>query len=483
LIIRSGIVPQNRRARKRFSEAGGGKEPNDVWDRQFCVAQVSKPAVSPTSKSAPCIVASGFGNPRHSRLGSLRSVKHILASRQNLLFLRLAIWDKGLEQWKICLKTIYFDYNATTPLDPKVLEAMMPFFGPVYGNPSNVHHLGRKARSFLDEARERVAGVWKAKPSEVVFTSGGTESNNLAIFGTARLLRDKGRHLITSTIEHHAVLHSFEYLRKKEGFSVTYLPVNSEGLISPDDLNRALRPDTILVSLMAANNETGTLEPVAALGEICRSRGVLFHTDAVQWFGKEHFERMDQFNADLVSVCAHKFHGPKGAGALFIKSPLHPDPILFGGSHENERRAGTENLAGIIGLAEACERFLEEPVFPRDKLLGLTNDLISSIHKIEGVQLRGSLLHRLSNTVSLTVSGAESISLLAGLDMEGICASSGSACSAGSLEPSHVMLALGVEKSLANSLIRFSLGRDSTDEEVKKTADVFATVVKRVQNR
>ncbi len=380
------------------------------------------------------------------------------------------------------MNTIYFDYNATTTLDARVLEAMLPFFGAVYGNPSSVNHFGRQARSLLDEARERVAQVWNAKPSEVVFTSGGTESNNLAIFGTARLLRAKGRHLITSTIEHHAVLHAFQYLEKREGFSVTYLPVDSEGLISPGDLATAIQPDTILVSLMAANNETGTLQPVAALGELCRSRGVIFHTDAVQWFGKEHFDGIYQFNADLVSVCSHKFHGPKGAGALFIKSPLHPDPILFGGSHENERRAGTENLPGIIGFAEASERFLRNPVFSREKLLALTGQLISRLPRIEGVQLRGSISHRLSNTVAFTVSGGESISLLAGLDMEGICASSGSACSAGSLEPSHVMLALGVEKSLANSLIRLSLGRDSTALEVKRCLEALEMVVKRVQN-
>ena len=266
------------------------------------------------------------------------------------------------------MKTIYFDYNAATPLDPAVREAMLPFLGGIFGNPSSVHHVGRQARALLDDARDRVATVWRCKPSEVVFTSGGTESNNLAVFGTARLLRDKGRHLITSSIEHHAVLHSFQYLARKEGFDVTYLPVDAEGLVSPDDLKKAIRPDTTLVSIMSANNETGSIQPVAALGEICRSRGVIFHTDAAQSFGKEPFESIHQFNADLVSVCAHKFHGPKGAGALFIKSPLLPDPIVFGGGHENERRAGTENVAGIIGLAETMERFVKTPVFQSEKL-------------------------------------------------------------------------------------------------------------------
>ena len=258
---------------------------------------------------------------------------------------------------------LYFDYNATTPLDPAVREAMLPYLGEVFGNPSSVHHVGRRARALLDDARDRVGLVWGGKPSEVVFTSGGTESSNLALFGTARLLKDKGRHIITSAIEHHAVLHPCEYLAKKEGFEITYLPVNSEGVVSVGALKAALRPDTILVSIMAANNETGTIQPVAELGAQCRERGVLFHTDAVQWFGKEAFTNIHQFNADLVSVCAHKFHGPKGVGALFVKSPLQPDPMIFGGGHENERRAGTENLAGIVGFAEATERFVRSPVF------------------------------------------------------------------------------------------------------------------------
>ena len=379
------------------------------------------------------------------------------------------------------MRSIYFDYNATTPLDPAVKAAMLPFFGEVWGNPSSVHHIGQKARSLLDDARDRVALVWGSKPSEVVFTSGGTESNNLAIFGTARLLRDKGRHLITSQIEHHAVLHCFQYLEKKEGFTVTYLPVNSEGLISPDDLRKAIRPDTTLVSLMAANNETGTIQPIAELGKICQEHGIIFHTDAVQWFGKEPFENIQQFNADLVSVCSHKFHGPKGAGALFIKSPLLPDPILFGGGHENERRAGTENLPAIIGFTEACECFLKTPVFPKEKLSSLTDNLIQFVDSLDNVTFRGSRSSRLSNTVAFTVARADSIALLAGLDMEGVCASSGSACSAGSLEPSHVMLALGVEKDSANSLVRFSLGRDSTLEEVEAVKKILSVVINRVR--
>lgn len=379
------------------------------------------------------------------------------------------------------MRSIYFDYNATTPLDPLVREAMMPFLTEVWGNPSSVHHIGRKARAYLDEFRERVAKVLGGKPSEVVFTSGGTESANLAIFGTARLLKPKGRHIITSAIEHHAVLHSFQYLVKKEGFEATILPVNREGLISPDDLRKAIRPDTILVSLMAANNEIGTIQPVAELGKVCRERGVLFHTDAVQWFGKEEFSSVHQFNADLVSICAHKFHGPKGAGALFIKSPLLPDPVLFGGSHENERRAGTENLSAIAGFVEALERFVVEPVFSKEKLAPLSARLIQLVDGIPGIQFVGSREKRLINTVSFLVDNADSISLLANLDLDGICASSGSACSAGSIEPSHVISALGVKPELANSLIRFSLGRDSSLAEVEFVERTLPEIIRRAQ--
>jgi cysteine desulfurase len=379
------------------------------------------------------------------------------------------------------VRTIYFDYNATTPLDPQVREAMLPYLGEIYGNPSSVHHAGRRARALLDDARDRVAQVWACKPSEVVFTSGGTESNNLALFGAARLLRDKGRHIITSSIEHHAVLHSCEYLARKEGFDVTCLPVNAGGIVEVEALQEALRPDTILVSVMAANNETGTIQPVAELGALCRERGVLFHTDAVQWLGKEPFSNIHQFNAGLVSVCAHKYHGPKGAGALYIRSPLQPDPILFGGGHENERRAGTENLAGIVGFAEATERFVRDPVFPQKRLRDLTCPLIEFLRSLEGVQVRGSPTARLSNTVAFTVEGGDSIALLAGLDLEGICASSGSACSAGSLEASHVLLAMGVEKGLANSLVRFSLGRDSTLEELAFVESTLPEVIDRIR--
>jgi cysteine desulfurase len=378
---------------------------------------------------------------------------------------------------------IYFDYNATTPLDPAVREAMLPFLAETFGNPSSVHQVGRKARALLDDARDRAATVLQCKPSEVIFTSGGTESVNLALFGTARLLKDKGRHMVTSVIEHDAVLQSCDYLERKEGFEVTRLPVDEEGRVSVQALEQALRPDTILVSIMAANNEIGTLQPVAELGALCRQRGIKFHSDAVQWFGKEPFSSIHQFNADLVSICGHKFHGPKGAGALFAKSPLLPDPILFGGGHENERRAGTENVAGIIGFVEALERFVRTPVFSDQHLEPLADRVRNLIDDIELATFVGSRTGRLNNTVAMVVRGADSIALLAGLDMEGVCASSGSACSAGSLEPSHVIAALGVERELQNSLVRFSLGRESTAEEVTHLEEVLPEVIARAQHR
>jgi cysteine desulfurase len=378
--------------------------------------------------------------------------------------------------------TIYFDYNATTPLDAAVREAMLPFLGDVWGNPSSVHHVGRKARALLDEARDRAAKFLGAKPSEIIFTSGGTEANNLAIFGTARMLKAKGKHLITSSVEHHAVLQCFDYLEKNEGFAVTRLPVNADGRVSVADFQQSIRPDTVFASVMAANNEIGTIQPVAEIGALCRKRGIIFHTDAVQWFGKEAFDTIQQFDADLVSVCAHKFHGPKGGGLLFIKSPLHPEPIFFGGGHENERRAGTENLPAIVGLVEALARFVKKPVFEKEKLAPLKMQLLGQIRQIDGCEIVSPHENCLPNTVSFVVRGSDGISLMAGLDLEGICASSGSACSAGSLEPSHVVLATG-RKEAANSLVRFSLGRDSTAAEVDFVCSVLPAVIRRAQRK
>ena len=378
------------------------------------------------------------------------------------------------------MKTVYLDYNATTPLDPEVKEVMLPFLDGFFGNPSSIHRIGRKVSAQLDDCRERVAKVWKCKASEVVFTSGATESVSLAICGTARLLKSKGRHLITSAVEHHAVLHTVEYLVNKEGFELTTLPTDAEGRVAPQDLENAIKDDTILVSVMAANNETGAIQPVAELGTICRQRGVLFHTDAVQWFGKEPFENIHQFNADLVTICGHKFYGPKGSGALFIKSPLLPDPILFGGGHENERRAGTENLPAIAGFVEALERFVPTPVFMRSELEPLANRL-SSLCELNGINLVCPSAKRLANTVSFTVPSIDSMTLLAALDLDGICASAGSACSAGSLNPSHVLSAMGQSDNEANSLVRFSVGRETTDEEIDQVLTLFPATLDQIR--
>lgn len=374
------------------------------------------------------------------------------------------------------MSEIYFDYNATTALDPAVREGMMPLLGATWGNPSSVHRVGRAARAALDDARYRLASCWKCRPSEVVFTSGGTESNNLAILGTAQILRDRRRHLVASPVEHPAVLQAVRFLERHDGFRVTWLRVDAFGRVTVEAVNDAIRPDTALVTVMAANNEIGTLQPVAAIGELCRSRGVLFHTDAVQVFGKQPFTDIHQFNADLVSVCAHKFHGPKGAGALFVRSPLQPGPLVMGGAQENERRGGTENLAGIVGLVEAFVRFVPAPVFIDATLREWTEDLARGALAIPGVVRRGDPVHRLPNTVAFTVTGTDGMALVAGLDLDGICASSGSACSAGSLEPSHVLQAIGVPPAEANALIRFSLGRGNSEVEVHSVANRLESI-------
>ena len=376
---------------------------------------------------------------------------------------------------------VYFDYNATTPMDPMIREIVSSALGEAWGNPSSVHSVGRAARALLDEARYRLSACWKCKPSEVVFTGGGTESNNLAVLGTARALRHRGRHLICAPVEHPAVLHAFDYLERVEGFEVTRLAVDLFGRVALSDVETALRPDTILVSVMAANNEVGTLQPVAEIGALCRARGITFHTDAVQVFGKLAFHDIHQFNADLVSVCAHKFHGPKGAGALFIRSPLQPIPTQMGGAQENERRGGTENLPSILGLIAAFERFVPVPVFPEVQLREFTNQLARAVEAIPGVSLRGHPVGRLANTLAFTVAGADSMVLMANLDLDGVCASSGSACAAGSLEPSHVLRAMGVPLAEANSLVRFSLGRENTAEEVARVCDVLPDLIARVR--
>jgi cysteine desulfurase len=377
--------------------------------------------------------------------------------------------------------SIYFDYNASTPLDPQVREVLCAALGEVFANPSSVHQLGRRARVLLDEARERTALVLGCEPSELVFTSGGTESNNLAILGTARRLAPRGRHLISSPTEHPAVIRSLDYLARHEGFSVSWLPVDSRGFVSPEDLRRTLRRDTVLVSVMAANNETGALQNVRELSAVCQEVGVVFHTDAVQWFGKEPLQDVCQFGADLVSLCSHKFHGPKGAGVLYVRRGCQPEPLLFGGPQEGDRRAGTENLPAVLGLAEAVQRFVKPPVFPAAKLRRLTQRLAEAALAVAGVALQSPPEQRLANTVAFTVADCDSLSLVAGLDLEGICVSSGAACSTGALRPSHVLEAMGQPPALARSFVRFSLGRESTEEEVARAAEVLPRVIQRIR--
>jgi len=379
------------------------------------------------------------------------------------------------------MRTIYFDYNATTPIDPGVREAMLPFLGDLYGNPSSVHQLGRRVRVWLDEARERAARVLSCRPSELLFTSGGTESNNLAVVGAARALRNRGRHLITSGIEHAAVLRCFETLARRENFDLTVLPVGKCGAVDPEAVARALRPDTVLVSIMSANNETGVVQPTRELASLCRDRGIPFHTDAVQSFGKEADVRASDFGADLISLCAHKFHGPKGTGLLYIRSPLRLECIFAGGPQEGDRRPGTENLAGIAGLVHAMEHFLRPPVFRSAELENCLKALRGALPRVSGVHEVAAGQVRLPNTISFVVEGADSISLLAALDLEGVCASSGSACSAGSLEPSHVLQAMDYEASLASSFVRFSLGRESNVAEVERLVEIWPQVIERVR--
>ena len=381
------------------------------------------------------------------------------------------------------MRTVYLDYNATTPLDASVREAMLPFLDGNFGNPSSVHHVGQRARVALDEARERVAVVLKCLPSEIIFTSGATESCNHALLGAARLLGKKKRHIVTSAIEHPAVLQTCEYLENKENFAVSRVLPDSSGRVCVEAVREAIRPDTLLVSLMAANNEVGTLQPVAEVGELCSHSGILFHTDAVQAFGKLPFSEIAQFRADLVTLCAHKFHGPKGAGVLYVRSPLQLPPLILGGSHENERRAGTENLPAIMGLALAVERFVPTPVFPADFLHSQTSALQAWLSSLDGVTSRGHSSDRLPNTSAFTVTGADSIALLGNLDLEGICASSGSACSSGSITPSHVLAAMGVPASEANSLIRLSLGRETSESHLEHLRSVLPGILERTRSR
>ncbi len=372
---------------------------------------------------------------------------------------------------------IYLDYAATAPVLPEVLDAMMPFFISRYGNPSGIHGTGRDAHKAVEEARRRTAAVLGAESREICFTSGGSESDNLAIQGTAFALREKGNHLITSRIEHHAVLNTCRWL-EKQGFRVTYLPVDADGTVSPDAVRDAITPETVLVSIMTANNEIGTVEPVGEIGRICREKGVLFHTDAVQAAGMLPL-RADGMNADLISLSAHKFHGPKGTGALYIRKGTRLDALIHGGSQERGLRAGTENVPGIVGLGKAIEIAEAERTANAERIRELRDLLIRRIRgAVPDVKLNGHPERRLPNNCHFSFAGVESEALLLRLDLAGIAASGGSACTSGSMEPSHVLKATGLEEELMKGSIRLTLGRETTAEEIEKTAQVLPEIVK-----
>ena len=374
------------------------------------------------------------------------------------------------------LPLIYLDYNATTPLAPEVFDAMRPYLERHFGNPSSIHAAGREARAAIDDSRDRLAALLGAKPHEIIFTGGGTESDNLAIIGLARANTARGKHLITCATEHHAVLQAFEHLEKKEGFRVTWLPVDPLGRIDLDQLAAALSPETTLVSIMSANNETGTLQPVREIAALCRTRGVLFHSDAIQSFGKEPLAARD---FDALSLTAHKFHGPKGAGLLFLGAGHDIESLQHGGSHENQRRPGTENTAAIVGLARAAELALATMDAERPRQAALRDRLWQGIRDACPTAVRnGDPDRTLANTLNVSFPGLDGESLLINLDLAGLCASSGSACMVGSILPSHVLLAMGVAPDLARATVRFSFGKETTAAEIEtaisRLPEIFA---------
>ena len=376
---------------------------------------------------------------------------------------------------------VYLDHSATTPLDPEVLQAMMPYLTDEFGNASSVYGLGQRARQAIDQARDEVADYYGVAAKEIVFTSGGTEGDNFALQGIAQRNADRGRHVITSTIEHDAVLRSADAL-EQAGFEVTRLPVDRTGLVDPADLGRALRPDTILVSVMHANNEIGTIEPIRELVAVTRERSsAYFHTDAVQSTGKIA-TRVDELGVDLLSMSAHKLHGPKGAGCLVVRSGVRLLPQILGGGHERNRRAGTENVAGIVGLAKAIGIARRDMAKNTTHLTALRDRLIAGVlGRIAAAELTGHPVNRLPHHASFLFEGVEGESLLLQLDMDGFAASSGSACTSGSLEPSHVILALGYPRERALGSLRLSVGKGNTEGEIELVLDRLPGMVARLR--
>jgi len=378
------------------------------------------------------------------------------------------------------MKRIYLDHNSTTPLHPEVLEAMLPYYKEAFGNPSTIYFFGQETRKATDEAREKVANLIGASPEEIIFTSGGTEADNLALKGVAAALERKGKHIVTSSIEHHAVLSTLKYL-EKIGYKVSFLPVDEHGWLDPREVEEAITSQTVLISVMHANNEVGTIEPISEIGEIARKAGIYLHTDAVQTIGKIKVN-VDDLKVDLLSLSAHKFYGPKGVGALYVRKGTRIHPLLHGGYQERRRRAGTENVAGIVGLGKAAEIASKEMVQQSRRESNLRDRLEKMIKEnINHCRLNGHPTRRLPNTLNVSFEFIEGESLILNLDLKGIAASTGSACTSGSLEPSHVLMAMGVAPEIAQGSIRFSLGRDNQKEDIDYTVEKLVEIVARLR--
>ena len=378
------------------------------------------------------------------------------------------------------MRRIYLDHSATTPVRKEVAEIMLEYLTGRFGNPSSIHSFGREAKEALEKAREQVAHALHADSREIIFTSGGTEADNLALLGTALHNSDKGTHIITSAIEHHAVLHACEYLQKL-GFRVTVLPVDEYGLIRMEDLRQAITAETILISIMHANNEVGTIQPIAEIGALAREKGILFHTDAVQSLGKIHLD-VEKMKVDLLSGSGHKIYGPKGTGFLYVRQGVKINPLCYGGHQERNFRAGTENIPGIVGLGKAVELAEAEMDTEMPRLARLRDQLIRGIQeRIPYTKLNGHPELRVATNVNFSFLFVEGESLLLLLDLQGIAASSGSACTSGSLDPSHVLLAMGLPHEVAHGSVRMTLGRDNTEEDIRKVLEILPPMVNRLR--
>lgn len=379
------------------------------------------------------------------------------------------------------MKRIYLDYAATTPTHPEVVEAMLAYFRDACGNPSSIHSFGQEAKGAMEEARDKIASLIGARSEEIVFTSGGTEADNIAVKGVAYANEGKGNHIITTSIEHHAVIEACKSLERR-GFEVTYLPVDSYGLVEPQDVKKAITDKTILISVMHANNEVGTIEPIAEIGSIARERGIPLHTDAVQTVGHIPVD-VNELGVDLLAISAHKLYGPKGVGALYIRKGTRIIPFVHGGEQERRRRAGTENVPGIVGFGKAVEIAREEMDEGAKRLISLRDKLIKGLMRgIEHIHLNGHPTRRLPNNVNMSIEFVEGESMLLNLDLEGIAASTGSACSSSSLQPSHVLLAMGLSHELAHGSLRFSLGRETTEEEIERVSAILPQIVAKLRS-